>query len=186
VLGADIIEDHMMKSLATGVSTAVGEAANQGIPLDYDDLEGLRPMIRARAAAIATLMARSLSDSAARNAIMRFGSDPDGEVVGAAVGDALTALSSAYISDTIGGGLTQAQNTGRRVVMSQRPAARIYASELLDNNTCPACANVDGREYDTMAAAEADYPTGGHAECAGGPRCRGTLVAVYDEAQATT
>lgn len=186
VLGVEIIEAAMMRSAETGVATATAEGVVQGVVVGYGDVELLRPTIRARAQATATLMARALSDSAARNAIMRYGADLAGDVVAAAVRQHLTDLSTAYLTDTIGGALTQAQNTGRRVVMSTEPSARIYASELMDNNTCTACANTDGRQYDTMAAAEADYPTGGNAECAGGPRCRGTLVAVYSEATATT
>jgi len=43
---------------------------------------------------------------------------------------------------------------------------------------------VDGREYGPdISAAERDYPTGGYKECKGGPRCRGTLVAVYAEGE---
>lgn len=186
VLGADLIEERMMRSLQVGMETAASEAVIQGVVIAYGDVELMRPTVRARAAATAALMARSLSDSAARNALMRYGADLAGDVVAEAVRGHLVELSSAYLTDMIGGALTQAQNTGRRQVMNQRPSARIYASELLDNNTCGPCANTDGREYTSLAVAEADYPTGGNAECAGGPRCRGTLVAVYDESEATT
>lgn len=60
-------------------------------------------------------------------------------------------------------------------------AVRIYASELLDKNTCDECRLVDGKEYPDLEAAERDYPTGGYAHCHGRERCRGTLVAVYEE-----
>jgi hypothetical protein len=65
--------------------------------------------------------------------------------------------------------------------MSQSPAT-YHSSELLDENTCENCEEVDGTDYDSIDDAEADYPTGGYSECLGGPRCRGTIVAVYDEA----
>lgn len=61
------------------------------------------------------------------------------------------------------------------------PEARYYyASELLDRNTCGPCSFVDGVRYDTLAAAEVDYPGGIYIGCQGGARCRGTLVAVWE------
>ena len=57
---------------------------------------------------------------------------------------------------------------------------RLYASELLDRNTCRPCSHVDGRQYASRAEAEADYPDGRFRDCEGGDRCRGTLVAVAE------
>jgi hypothetical protein len=81
--------------------------------------------------------------------------------------------------DRLGGALTAAYNTGRRAVMAEGPAASYYASELLDANTCTPCSLVDGTQYSTLGDAEVDY-VGGYVQCAGGDRCRGTIVAVYD------
>jgi len=97
----------------------------------------------------------------------------------------LEGLSDQYLDDNLGGALTQAQNTGRRAVMERGPQKQIYASELLDQNTCVRCAAIDGKEYASLSDAERDYPTGGHKDCLGGARCRGTLVAVYGEAEAS-
>lgn len=64
--------------------------------------------------------------------------------------------------------------------------ARIYASELLDGNTCGPCSLIDGREYDDEPASLRDYPAGRYRSCEGGMRCRGTRVFVWpDEAEAT-
>lgn len=57
--------------------------------------------------------------------------------------------------------------------------ANVYASELLDRNTCEPCSIVDGRDYGTLDAARVDYPLGTYVECDGGSRCRGTLVIVW-------
>lgn len=58
----------------------------------------------------------------------------------------------------------------------------IYASELLDEQTCPKCAEIDGHEYQTLARARADYPDGGgYHGCESETGCRGTLVLMYDE-----
>jgi hypothetical protein len=62
----------------------------------------------------------------------------------------------------------------------------IYASELLDNNTCAACAGIDGTQYENVDDAERDYPGGGFTDCAGGERCRGMLIAVYGETEPGT
>jgi hypothetical protein len=55
---------------------------------------------------------------------------------------------------------------------------RLYASELLDRNTCQPCDDVDGTTYPNVTAALADYPLGQYRLCEGGTRCRGTLVLV--------
>lgn len=87
------------------------------------------------------------------------------------------------------GRVDTAEAIGRRVAeptpgpddvpLNGREVARIYASELLDSNTCGPCSLVDGREYPTMEAARVDYPHGQYVECEGGSRCRGTLVIVW-------
>ncbi len=83
-----------------------------------------------------------------------------------------------------------AYSAGRTAQLRAHPppdVAYYYASELLDRNTCTPCSHVDGREYRTLLEALSDYPgMGGHVDCQGGPRCRGTLVAVHEaEAEPT-
>lgn len=72
---------------------------------------------------------------------------------------------------------------GRYEAQTRLPEpAEVYASELLDSNTCSECARLDGKEYPSLAAAYVDYPGAGPmARCRGGDRCRGTVVVVYDE-----
>ncbi len=90
-------------------------------------------------------------------------------------------LTKARVKDQISGATSTAQNSGRKLTMRRNDAQHIYSSELLDENTCQNCTAEDGTEFDSVDAAEADYPGGGYAECEGGERCRGTLVAVYNE-----
>lgn len=52
----------------------------------------------------------------------------------------------------------------------------MWASELLDENTCEKCAQIDGREYETTAQARVDYPAGVYEDCEAESGCRGTLV----------
>jgi hypothetical protein len=69
--------------------------------------------------------------------------------------------------------------------MAALKPSQIYASELLDANCCSPCIAEDGRQFESLEEAARSYPTGGYRNCEGGPRCRGTLVAVYDEAAPT-
>ncbi len=66
------------------------------------------------------------------------------------------------------------------------PIRNVYASELLDRNTCSPCFDVDGTTYATLTDARVDYPGGTYIECEGGLRCRGTLVIVWKTETAPT
>jgi hypothetical protein len=180
VLGEDLILEHMTSLAETAIAEAKREAKKQGRTIKAA-VEDIAEELAARSEAIANLMANSLSGTASRQALLRYGTDPSATRVADGVGKLLEELSDTTLNDVLGGALTQAQNSGRRLVMSQEPDASIHASELLDQNTCEPCSQVDGTEYDDMADASGDYPAGGYAECLGGPRCRGTLVATYGE-----
>lgn len=79
-------------------------------------------------------------------------------------------------------------STGRDVGAAALPRpARIYASALLDRNTCPACYGVDGKEYASVEDSLEDFPAGRYVNCDGGERCRCTRVFVWpDEAPPTS
>jgi hypothetical protein len=74
-----------------------------------------------------------------------------------------------------------AHGIGRVAAAEELNPSAIYASEIMDGNTCPRCAAIDSHKYQSMEDAKADYPHGGFAACLGGTRCRGTLVFMYDE-----
>ena len=181
VQGQELLRSAMLEMAEDAVVGAKAEALAQGVTIPNINLDDvLAPAVEKRAQATAQLLAHGLADSAERKAL-QLGADALGsDVVAAAVREHLEGLSDGFLNDMLGGALTQAQNAGRRAVMAEK-AAEIYASELLDTNTCSACAAVDGREYDDLPDADADYPAGGYKDCLGGPRCRGTLVAVYVE-----
>lgn len=101
---------------------------------------------------------------------------------------ALADLSDARLQDAANVAANNVYGAGRGAVPDEVPEtpARIYASELRDGNTCGPCAQVDGREYDDLEEARRDYPAGRFRDCLGGPRCRGTLVFVWEaEAEPT-
>jgi hypothetical protein len=182
VLGDDLILTHLKDLAETALVEAAAEAQAQGVALEAVGLVDIEGELATRSQSIARLMANGISQSAAIQALLRFGvGTMSPEEVAQGVRAQLDSLSDAYLNDVLGGALTQAQNTARRAVMATAPVAKIYASELLDENTCTECAGVDHREYGSVDAASSDYPAGGYHRCLGGPRCRGTLVAVYGE-----
>jgi hypothetical protein len=180
--GEDLLFTSMMAVVAEAMNRATAEAAAQGVVIVLPDLSTFEAAIQARAAAIDTLLANSIGQAAARQALLRVGGSLTPAEIADAVSESLGELSDAFLADVLGGAITQAENAGRVGVMDEGPAATYYASEILDGNTCDPCAALDGTEYETLEEALADYPSGGYAECLGGARCRGTLVAVYDEA----
>lgn len=179
---AETLEDSMSQMAGQGVEQAMGEAERQGITAAAPDLD--TDGLAARARAVDTLLTRSLSEAAGRKALSLTGGSLTPVEVAAQVAEYLKGLSDSYLQDQLSGATVQAMNTGRKAVFAENPPAYLYASELLDDNACEECVAVDGTEYDSLADAEADYPTGGYAECLGGPRCRGTLVAVHAEEEA--
>lgn len=90
-------------------------------------------------------------------------------------------LSQAPLGDYARTAGNEAAGRGRQTGVASIPEepVRIYASEVLDRRTCPACYGIDGKEYATVAESLQDYPAGGYVECDGGPRCRGTRVFVW-------
>jgi hypothetical protein len=181
---ATIIQQHMVDMASNGAKQAVTEASKQGKHIPMPDMTSANASMAQRAGSVDQVLARSLSESGARKALSLSPAQSP-EMVAKTVGNYLNSLSTSYLQDQLGGTLQQALNTGRKEVFSDGDPNKLYASELLDSNTCDECTDVDGTEYPDMDAAEADYPTGGYMNCAGGPRCRGTLVGVYGEVDTT-
>ena len=184
VSGTDMLLESLKTLAEDAIVGAKEEALSQGVKIGtINTATNVDPLLAQRAEATANLLAKGIADSASRKAT-NLGVTLSPDEAAAAVREHLEGLTDAYLQDMLGGALTQAQNTGRKEVFSERPC-RIYASELLDSNTCSVCAEIDGKEYASLAEAEKEYPTGGNRDCLGGPRCRGTLVAVYEEGDAS-
>lgn len=179
-VGADVLEELMDTMLEEGALHARDEASRQGREAPDVDLQEAFERVTARADAVAEHLARSMSDAAARQALQHTAPGVDPEDVANRVREHLESLSDAFLREQLGGALNAAMNEGRREVMASAGDATFYASELLDESTCENCANVDGKEYDSLAATISDYPTGGYRACKGGARCRGTVIAVYE------
>ena len=169
--GADDLTALLNRVTVGGLDAAMGELIVQGQTLTRPDPPDMSP----QAHATASIIARSLGASASRLAAK----SGYGEVAADAVRAWGSRLSDAYLEETLGGALSAAQNAGRFAVYAQdADSFTVYASEIMDANTCPFCAEIDGRQYATMEEGLTDYPTGSYVGCVAGPRCRGTLVFV--------
>lgn len=178
VAGAAILATAK-RTARTGVGQVLTEAAEQGFTAEGPDLVAIDEAMAARAAALDQTLADTLAQAASKKALSLSGAILTPDQVATQVRMHLESLSTAYLEEQLGGLVTQAQNTGRRETMRANPPTKIYASELLDENTCSACAERDGTEYGSIDDAELDYSVGGYNLCEGGLRCRGTVVAEW-------
>lgn len=176
-----------MVDMATDAAQEMSrEARRQGVQVDPRTVDASR--ISLTATAIALLLAEGLTNAAGREAVRRWSPSATGDEVAGAVDSYLRGLSDVFVRDNLGGALSAAETMGRYETALGGPSVALYASEMLDSNTCPPCARVDGRwigntdDPDIQSKVEAIYPNGGYAECEGGVRCRGQIVAVYEDA----
>jgi HK97 family phage portal protein len=177
--GGAVLAAAMLAMAVIGAASAAAEANAQGAVTeqgqpDEDELNEL-------ALAAAALLAAGLAGAAGGEALRRYraGADPD-ELAGQ-VDTYLSELSESTLRARLGGMLTQAQNIGRMATMRQAPEATYYASEVLDKSTCKPCAKIDGQRLPTLDAAMLAYGGSGYLFCEGTWRCRGTMIAVYND-----
>ncbi|MDG4535318.1 phage portal protein [Streptomyces sp. AV19] len=180
----------------TAAQQMAAEAAAQGVTVTPPTVdEGLRdaavPRLRAAfgselveiAAATAALLAADAAAAAGREALRLFTPGMSGRQVADAIVGFLRGLKGWFRRDQLGGALHRAQNLGRLATLEAAPRAVYEATEVLDANTCGPCADIDGVQFETLAAARAAYGAGPYRQCEGGIRCRGTVVARWDSAQ---
>jgi len=165
-----------------GVDSATSEAVRQGKQAPKKpDLDAINKSLITRAEAVSQHLATALGQSAQRQMIRLSGGGLSATEVADQTAGFLRNLSTAYLEAQSNGALTSAMNTGRLATMRRNTPKACYSSELLDEATCEECVAIDGTPYETIDAASEDYPTGGFAGCLGMERCRGTVVAVYEE-----
>ena len=177
-VGADIIRQAMAAHASDALDRAMAEAQAQGREATRPDA----PDFTDRADAKAALLAGRMTESA-RGRAVALTEEADAPLnpgeVAAQTRDHLNSLTTAFPELQMTGALMEAENSARRAVFAANPPRRIFASEILDGNTCASCRSIDGTEYPDLEAAEQDYPTGAYAFCEGGLRCRGTLIAEW-------
>lgn len=183
-----LLFEHMVRAAEQAGREQQRAAEEQGIEVPEWSLGGLtaavgRDLLRSIAAVTSRILSSSFVQSAVRRALSLVGRPQvSPEQVSQEVSVHLSELSEAGPRESIGGAVTAAQNEGRRIVMSVAPPASYYeSSEILDRNVCAPCRNQDGTRYDTLSDASQAYPSGGYRDCLGGPRCRGTIVPVWEE-----
>lgn len=163
-----------------GAQTVTDAASAQGHVLPAPELATAKQTLADAAQGTATMLAQALGQSAASKATGLSGL-PNDEIA-SQVSDYLHGLSGVTPEYELAGLASQAQNEGRFAAMEAAPhGTRYYSAELNDTNTCDACEHEDGDQFSSLADARRDYPAGGYVACAGGKRCRGTVVAVYPE-----
>lgn len=180
----DVLAEPMMSIAEEGVASARAEheaqmgvnakSAFRGAEADTDALE---KQVRERAEAASLTLAAGLATSASKKAAAVSTLEP--EAAASMVREHLEGLSDAELELQLGGAAQQAYNGGRFSYMEAASPKTLYASEILDGNTCTACNGIDGTEYPNMEALRADYPVGGYVGCLAGLRCRGTGIAEY-------
>lgn len=164
------------------------EAEAQGVAVpewSLDDEALTAAAIRDRLRQIGRTAARSLGvglvQAAVRQAMRVWGSGTASQVAGQ-VDEHLAGLSGAAVEEQVGAVMAAAQNEGRMAVLAVAPPATYTATEILDKASCKPCRDIDGTKYASLTEARKAYPTGGYTGCLGGPRCRGTLVTVWPQA----
>jgi hypothetical protein len=175
--------DILAVAARVGSDTATSELSGQGVAvLPLSDAE-IGRLVTDQAAAAAQQITDGIQLAASRRAVQMNAGRTPGEVA-AAVSDYLAGLTHRWEHDQLMGAVQAATNAARMAIFARIPSeepAGYYASELLDTSTCGPCAGNDGHEYATLDAAQRDYSFGGFNACLGGPRCRGTIVALMTE-----
>lgn len=176
---AAMLADAMLAMADDAAAEMKREAKDQGVTVSGEEIDEDR--IMETAAAVATLVGTSLATSAGREALRIWAPGDSGADVADGVDDHMRSLSDSYLQDQLGNALSMAQNHGRQAVLSAAPPAKYFASEVLDSNTCKNCRAIDGQQFVDMDEAEQAYVSGGYRLCLGRLRCRGIVVAVWDD-----
>jgi hypothetical protein len=177
--------DSMSSMALTAAQRVVDEAASQGA--NIDPVASDRKPFGLIAATAAGLLAGALANAAGREALRRWTPGMDAEDLSRGVRDHLESLSDSFTADNLGGALSHAETTGRMNTMMSGPSAALYASEVLDANTCGPCHQINGKwlgnsdEPGIEAKIAAIYPRG-YVGCLGRDRCRGQVVSIWRQA----
>jgi hypothetical protein len=178
-LGAEELFARLKVAAQEAVAEATREVVSQGQPPPTVNWDEIDTDLRSRATAMADVMASELGDAAGRTALRRTSDVITSQTLADEVTDELSQASESSISDRLAGTVQAAVNTGRLAVYdSTEQQPELFASEILDRNTCRNCIQVDGLKLTREDAARL-YASGGYINCLGRDRCRGTVVATY-------
>lgn len=184
---ATAVQAALLAHADLAAQMAASEAALQGVDigpalLDVAALAQIEQLSQRLAVGPHVDLVRALRDVA-----VRLPTPPAAPSLAGDLRLAGQALSQQPLLQSARDAVAQADGMGRQATADVVAPAQIYASELLDRNTCGPCSLIDGTEYPSLSAARVDYPIGNYIRCEGGDRCRGTLVFVWaTEAPPTT
>ena len=179
---ADAISGAMTDLAAVSAGRAAAEVATQGVTAEAGTPDSGR--ISGIAETTAALLAAGFASSAARTALLYAGPVATRAGVVRAVRDGLNELAdpsgAGFVASTLSSALVSAQHEGRMATFAsvKDRGLRFVAIEANHEKACGPCREVDGREFRSLAAAAAAYPTGKYVHCLGRQRCKGTVYAV--------
>lgn len=200
-VAAGLLGDAMLAQAAAAGRRMALSAAAQGVaispctpieptpsaakPKAVKYLAGLAADLQAAAGLTARFLSSGLSMSAAKEALRVWNPGALAADVAGAVRSHLQSLTDAALRTELGAAIWAAENEGRGATLEQaeadgKGASYMVADEERDRSTCSPCEKIDGKRYDTLGEAMADYPFGGYRLCEGRSRCRGTYVAYWD------
>jgi hypothetical protein len=176
---AELLRDAMLAMASDAAKEMKKEARKQGVSVSGEVIDEDR--LSGTASAVASIMAAGLAGAAGREAIRVWSSGRTGAEVADDVDSHMRDLGDGYLREQLGGAISAAQNHGRQAVLTAAPPAKYFASEVLDTNTCKKCRSIDGTQFEGQDEAAQAYASGGYTECLGRLRCRGIVVAVWDD-----
>lgn len=177
--GTDLLARVMRKVVQDAGNAAIKEAAQQGATIAEPDTSAAQAYILRRAESAAIVLARSISDSATRQALRLSSPAVTPNSVAAGVRAHLEALSDAFLREHFNALLVGSVNLARKTVFEGIGSGRYYSSAVLDRNTCSNCRSADGKRYPSLLAIESEFPFGGRADCKGRLRCRCTVIGIF-------
>lgn len=195
-LGSLAVDTHAAALMIGRALTALAGTAGAQVVAEAaaQEVTGVHPqmpppgVLAATAAVVAGVLGASMAASAGREALRIQRPGSKGSDVAGDVTTYLKSLPDAGPRTEIGAALTGAQNSARLATFVAGPVASLYASEVLDKNTCKFCKAVDGRflgntdDGQIMDDVLKTYPLGalgGYVDCLGRARCRGTITGVW-------
>lgn len=176
---ADMLAEAMVAMALVSATEMKKEARKQGVSVSGEQIDEER--LRETASAVASLMGSGLAGAAGREAIRVWSDGRTGSEVADDVDNHMRSLSDGFLQEQLGHAVSAAQNHGRQAVINAAPKGRYFASEVLDKNTCKACRAIDGEEFESKGEAGQAYASGGYVDCQGRLRCRGIVVAVWND-----
>jgi hypothetical protein len=187
--GPDLLTAAMSDMAWIAARRACSEAAAQRVWIDPNTLtidEGrLAQVATARAAVAGTRLAQAATSRALGVVTASPGTDAADQVA-----VSLAGLSPVPLGDQLRAAMSAAQNTGRGAAFGAAEAdgnTAVYTStEILDDNTCAPCAEIDGTDFATLEEAQAAYANGAYTDCLGELRCRGTYIATWPDPTVAT